>query len=29
MPWYAPTTGRVLEVNPALADDPAVVNSSP
>ncbi|MEV6292750.1 glycine cleavage system H protein [Streptomyces sp. NPDC051896] len=26
---YAPATGRVLEVNPALADDPGVVNSAP
>ncbi|MFI6355324.1 glycine cleavage system protein H [Streptomyces sp. NPDC050743] len=25
---YAPATGRVLEVNPALADDPGVVNSA-
>ena len=26
---YAPITGEVLEVNPALDDDPALVNSSP
>ncbi|MFI9824153.1 glycine cleavage system protein GcvH [Streptomyces sp. NPDC052013] len=26
---YAPASGRVLEVNPALADDPGVVNAAP
>lgn len=26
---YAPITGEVLEANPALDDDPALVNSSP
>ena len=26
---YAPITGEVTEVNPALEDDPALVNSSP
>jgi glycine cleavage system H protein len=26
---YAPVTGEVLEVNPALDDDPALVNSDP
>ncbi|MXP27878.1 glycine cleavage system protein GcvH [Porphyrobacter algicida] len=26
---YAPITGEVLESNPALDDDPALVNSSP
>ncbi|MFF7167867.1 glycine cleavage system protein GcvH [Streptomyces sp. NPDC008086] len=26
---YAPASGRVLEVNPALADDPGAVNSAP
>ncbi len=26
---YAPASGRVLEVNPALADDPGVVNTAP
>ena len=26
---YAPITGEVLEANPALEDDPALVNSSP
>jgi len=26
---YAPITGEIIEVNPALEDDPALVNSSP
>jgi len=26
---YAPITGEITEVNPALEDDPALVNSSP
>lgn len=26
---FMPLTGKVLEVNPALADDPAVVNKDP
>ncbi|WP_149831248.1 glycine cleavage system protein GcvH [Streptomyces tailanensis] len=26
---YAPASGRVLEVNPVLADDPGVVNAAP
>ncbi|MFI6014691.1 glycine cleavage system protein H [Streptomyces sp. NPDC051243] len=26
---YAPASGRVLEVNPALADDPGVVKAAP
>jgi glycine cleavage system H protein len=26
---YAPITGEITEVNPALADDPALVNSAP
>jgi glycine cleavage system H protein len=26
---YAPITGKVVEVNPALADDPAQINSEP
>jgi glycine cleavage system H protein len=26
---YAPVTGEILEVNPALDDDPALVNSDP
>ncbi len=26
---YAPASGRVLEVNPALARDPGVVNAAP
>ncbi len=26
---YAPITGEITEVNPALEEDPALVNSSP
>jgi glycine cleavage system H protein len=26
---YAPASGEVLEANPAIADDPSVINSDP